>query len=797
VIEVTNLNDSGPGSLREAVTQTGARTVVFRVGGTIELQNDLYIQGEDKSYLTIAGQTAPGGGILLKNGGIQVVDCHDIVLRYLRIRIGYESGKQFGSIGLLAYGYRSTCHDLIFDHCSVSWILDDNGVYGNVWNVTFQWCIFGESSAKGRDGQYDCSNLNNDQGGCGFLWGPVDEVNHMSLHHNLIIHNSYRSPAGGGKEHEIINNIIYNAGWTATHLGQYGTAYPIIIDFIGNYYKMGPDTRSGIKEIVFEETHDVSQISLYLHDNFGWNYNPVNPLSIIVDNGFVKRSALQSPGPVVPVTAQGHEEAKNLVMNKVGAILPTRDAVDERLINDFINGTSSVPQTRGINPQWPMIAGGTPPADADHDGMPDSWESSHGLDLNNPADNNLDRDGDGYTNIEEYINELAGNPPSGGGNRPPYVSVASDKTSGNPPLTVQFTATASDPDGQVVGYAWEFGDGVTSTLTNPSHTYSTAGSFTAKVTVTDDSGATASAVMNITVTTPGNAYQVLSVNGLMGIDGILDEFSGANTIQFSKNSLQVTVKLLWDNAYLYFGYDVKDTRLNALVGAGGSGSVWSDDAVEIFLDPLLNKGPVKQADDRQYIVNIKKAFSNENDATAIQYEVKTNGTVDNNSDTDQGYTVEVAVPWSTIGITPLQGQHLGANFAVDDRYDAAGNNFQYAAWMGESAGFTVPDNWGEIELAGTTRLRNSQSKIRNLHLEVWPNPVTTGTKIGYFLTEKQTVTMALFSIHGERIRTLIKEIVPAGKHEFNLSVENLRAGIYLLKMIATEGVIIKQVLLLK
>lgn len=423
VIEVVNLDDSGPGSLRAAVNASGPRIVVFRVGGTIELQDDLVISGESQAYLTIAGQTAPGGGILLKNYGIWLVDTHDIVIRYLRVRMGYQ-GTGGDQHGILVYGSSgSASYDVVVDHLSTAWILDDNTAYGNVWDVTFQWSLFGEASSRGRDGPLgatDCSNVSSGQGGCGFMWGPADKVDRLSLHHNLIIHNYYRNPQIGGAQSQVINNVIYNYGWSAAIIGQYleyGYVYPITTDLIGNYFRMGPDSRPGIFELYSEQTHDPGIISLHVAGNYGWNYDPDDPHAMVADIGYVRRATPLTPP--VPVTVDGFEQAKDRVLQRAGASLPSRDAVDVRLVNDYHAGTSSDPTTRGINPVFPVIAGGTPPADSDHDGMPDAWEASHGLNAANPGDGPGDLDADGYTNVEEYLNELAGD---GGGDSPVLLS---------------------------------------------------------------------------------------------------------------------------------------------------------------------------------------------------------------------------------------------------------------------------------------------------------------------------------------------------------------------------------------
>src|SRR3972149_5160610 len=428
VIEVTNLNDSGPGSLRAAVNASGPRIVVFRVGGAIEVKSDIIIRGEDQAYLTIAGQTAPGGGILLKKYGLLLINTHDIVVRHIRVRPGWYGLPDprgegisetlgsfgYGRTGILVWGQAGgVAHDVIFDHVSVSWQTDDNAIWEGVRNVTVQWSAFAEGSRQGRD-QYDCS-------GCGFLWGPKDQVQHLSFHHNLLIHEYYRSPGFGGGENQFINNVIYDPGWSAsflsqsTHTNYYGEAIPYRLDIIGNYYKKGPDTRAGSHEISFEIVYDPSVIQLHVEGNYGWSYDPNDPYAMVGGNVGYRRSAEPLvPAPSFPVTIHAYEDAKDLVISKVGATLPKRDAVDERLINEFNAGTGRL----GIGSDFPTIANGTPPAAVDHDGMPDGLEVSHGLNPADAADGSPDDDGDGYTNVEEYLSELAGDTPTSFGDVP-------------------------------------------------------------------------------------------------------------------------------------------------------------------------------------------------------------------------------------------------------------------------------------------------------------------------------------------------------------------------------------------
>ena len=209
VIEVTNLNNSGPGSLRTAIKAAGPRIIVFRVGGTIELKDDLTIR---EPYVTIAGQTAPGDGIALKNYTLRI-STHDVIVRYIRVRPG-EGGDNAGNlvdgIEILnkpdnAKETDKMAHNIIIDHTSVSWAIDENVSVWNmrpdlskIENVTIQWSIISEGLSHSRHPEDEHSK--------GLLVGSNNT--HISIHHNLLIHNRKRNPVLHGVRIDMINNVI-------------------------------------------------------------------------------------------------------------------------------------------------------------------------------------------------------------------------------------------------------------------------------------------------------------------------------------------------------------------------------------------------------------------------------------------------------------------------------------------------------------------------------------------------------------------------------------------------------------
>ena len=231
VYAVTHLNDSGEGSLRAAVEAEGPRTVVFRVSGTIKLQSALNIKNP---YLTIAGQTAPGDGITLR-GHPLIISADEVIIRYIRVRLGDEAGDFPDAITS-----RYT-KNLILDHVSASWSIDETMTIYHGENVTVQWCIVSESLYE--------SNHQKGNHGYGGIWGS----NYSTYHHNLIASHSNRNPrfASGAGNVDYRNNVVYNWGYASTYGAEnFQVANPerfhfSNINMVANYYKPGPATQPG------------------------------------------------------------------------------------------------------------------------------------------------------------------------------------------------------------------------------------------------------------------------------------------------------------------------------------------------------------------------------------------------------------------------------------------------------------------------------------------------------------------------------------------------------------------------
>lgn len=392
VYTVTNLNDSGEGSLRNAIEQKGPRIIVFAVDGTIELQSKLIIANDS---ITIAGQTAPGDGICLK-GYPFYIQANNVIIRYIRSRMGDLHQAQDDAMGAM------NVNDLIIDHCSMSWSVDECLSVYKSNNLTVQWCLVSHS----------LSQSIHDKGSHGFggIWGGSN----ATFHHNLLAHHSSRNPrfaSDGFSPVDYRNNVVYNWGFKSA----YGGGRNGKINFTGNYYKPGPATEDSMRSRFLDPAEDGTS-AYYLHGNVMEGNE-----SITSDNwlGAGKKHTVvreEQPFPVMPINEDKPGIAYQRVLKKAGCSYK-RDSYDILVIEEVTKGTALGGETynggnKGIIDSqdavggWPVLKQGLYPKDSDGDGIPDYWETIYGLDLHNQNDgNNYNIDSE-YTNIEVYINSL-------------------------------------------------------------------------------------------------------------------------------------------------------------------------------------------------------------------------------------------------------------------------------------------------------------------------------------------------------------------------------------------------------
>jgi pectate lyase len=453
VCEVTNLKDSGSNSLRDCLTRKGPRTVVFRVAGTIQLRSQITI---GNPYITIAGQTAPGGGILFSGtqmpaGTMIFVATHDVVIRYIRVRVGvgaqHSGGPSNGVVGIAIMNY--DIYNVMIDHVSISWW--DNKpfiIYSNygpgIHNLTVQWSMNNEGLANVpntvRSGsQATC-------GGAGTnSTDPVNAAFHdLDYHHNFFSNCSHRVLETAQATMRYVNNIHYNWSYFATEtLGAQRS------DIIGNLYKAGPLTAQRVcystvvggtscqgpaqpYEIKFSDgsggaapSNFVGPPSVYMLGNKGpsqrnsagdqWAMANMITCYQCDAAGPVPatwRRSKPMPAQQYPITADDVNDLENVLFPTVGASqrvdcsgdwVSNRDSVDARLINEYKAGTGVIPASETQVGGFPTIDPGTPCADSDHDGMPDAWEIAHGLNPKDPSDGPK-QNRDGYTNLEHFLN---------------------------------------------------------------------------------------------------------------------------------------------------------------------------------------------------------------------------------------------------------------------------------------------------------------------------------------------------------------------------------------------------------
>lgn len=404
---VTNTNASGPGSLRAAVEASGPRIVVFRVGGVIELNGTLMVRNP---FITIAGQTAPGDGIVIKNGMI-AVKTHDVVIRGLRIRQSDDRSGTKADIkdAIEVWGHRQSpgeVYNVVIDHNSLSWGVDVNlDIGGTAHDVTVSWNIISEGLKRSIHSKGDHSKA--------MAFHKTAGTN-LTAHHNLLAHNDQRNPriVNPGRS-EFINNVVYDFGKVGTDIG--GDLQTAIV---GNYYKSGPSTgkpRGPITPIeIYQKARSDSGLEIFLDGNM---FNGVP----YADNWDLMNGDRRFKADSMPFTGSGltvscAEEAYELVLEYAGAVSPKRDPVDLRVVKNTREGTGRIIDSPDDVGGWPSVSKGTPPQDSDDDGMPDAWELEQGLDPKR-FDANEDHNGNGYTNIEEYINSLLPSPLAGRGEK--------------------------------------------------------------------------------------------------------------------------------------------------------------------------------------------------------------------------------------------------------------------------------------------------------------------------------------------------------------------------------------------
>jgi hypothetical protein len=415
VIEVTNLNDSGPGSLRAAVEAEGPRTVVFAVSGLITLESKLPVRNP---FITIAGQTAPGRGITIRKYNLGLLGANDTIIRHLRVRPGNIAGVTLDGMGMAGSDHA------IFDHCSISWTIDEAFSSRGAKNITLQRTLISEALNAAGHKNYEAGKPHGFAASIGGNTG--------SFHHNLLAHNYGRnwSLAGGlgaGGEFtgrlDITNNVVYNWGRRATDGGAHE------VNFVNNYYKPGAATTMfyalNAQYGGFPGTQRYYFAGNVMPGKFDEKSQKKGRTVSTERGAKMPKYEVYVDEPFFPshVTTQSARHAYKIVLSDVGANAPVLDNHDTRMIAETLAGTYSfkgsktglpgMPDTQADSGGWEDYPEVRRPAnwDTDHDGLPDWWEKLHGSNPASPAndysDSNADHDANGFTDLEDYLAWMA------------------------------------------------------------------------------------------------------------------------------------------------------------------------------------------------------------------------------------------------------------------------------------------------------------------------------------------------------------------------------------------------------
>ena len=417
VCKVTNLDDSGKGSLRDCVEMDQPRIVVFATGGTIKLKTNLTIS---HPFISIFGQTASGDGIMITgdpNIGREpfTIATHDVVVQHVRFRAGAADTSNCCRDALSIKGAEGKSdgkqtYNIVLDHCSFSW---GTNTIVSTWfdanNITISHSIIGPSLYNGSDSEGPTSQ--------GVLLGTTG-AHSISFHHNLLVHSQADNPRVQTSDGvvDIVNNVIYNWGINATEIAS--DSGDMQVNLVQNLYIMGANSAQGVEEII---ARNHKKTRLYLEENLSVRETgQPEPLPVGLNfTGWAKDSEWEQPErfPAPAVSTFKAQVLANKVLNNVGATLPKQDHIDSKAIKDVKEHTGFIPHCVAANDKawimsceknaggWPNYSQGMPSPDRDDDGIPDTWEASNGM---NPdkADSTKDYNANGYMNIEEWVFSL-------------------------------------------------------------------------------------------------------------------------------------------------------------------------------------------------------------------------------------------------------------------------------------------------------------------------------------------------------------------------------------------------------
>ena len=415
---VSNLNDDGAGSLRDAVESGKARMIVFSVSGTIHLEKKLSIKGN----VTIAGQTAPGDGICIADYPVSLAG-DNIIIRFLRFRMGdrFQNGGMVDGSGHDDALSGTRRKNIIIDHCSISWSTDEVMSFYAGDSTTIQWNIIAEPLNYSY--HFETGDTDFERHGYGGIWGGK----HVTAHHNLFLHCVSRTPRFDGIRNapaefvDFGNNVIYNWGSNNIYAGEGGN-----YNIVNNYFKPGPATHKKVASRIANpwklESKNIPFGYWYVSGNVVSGSKEVtgnNALGVHFDKGTEQDKAtylISKPHAAILWEMQPATKAYKSVLACAGASFPSRDTLDARIVKDVEKGSGRIIDVQGGFPHgtdyeiskiaWPVLKSLPAPLDTDGDGMPDVWEEKNRLDKNRKEDAGLMILSKEYSNIEVYCNSL-------------------------------------------------------------------------------------------------------------------------------------------------------------------------------------------------------------------------------------------------------------------------------------------------------------------------------------------------------------------------------------------------------
>ena len=414
---VTNLNDDGEGSFRNAATANEPRIIVFAVSGTIHITKPISI----KANATIAGHSAPGDGICIADRSVQLGG-DNIIIRYMRFRLGdkwqRQTGMVDGSGGEDAFSGGGRKH-IIIDHCTFSWSNDECFSVYNGDSSTFQWNIISEPLNYSY--HFETGDKDWEHHGYGGIWGGK----HLTAHHNLFAHCNNRNPRFNGNRQGIqefvdyTNNVIYNWGGNNIYAGEGG-----YYNIVNNYFKYGPSTNKNVRYRIVNpgKTDAIGFGKWYVNGNFvdeAKEMTKNNWLGVVMGNGGTeadkKNTIIDKAHSALPIPTETAEDAYTSVLKYAGASFK-RDTLDARIVKNVWDRTGNIIDVQGGYPAhspfeitlnaWPELKSSPAPVDTDKDGIPDDWEKKNGLNPSDASDASKNSSHKFYTNIELYINSI-------------------------------------------------------------------------------------------------------------------------------------------------------------------------------------------------------------------------------------------------------------------------------------------------------------------------------------------------------------------------------------------------------